>query len=67
MFSGLIFSRQLALNHIAPKKNSENFGIFQSRNILATRHLQKPLNVVLTKTAEIGKASAVAPLGRDKS
>jgi hypothetical protein len=37
--SGLIFSRQLSLNYIAPKKNSENFRILQSHNLLSAKRL----------------------------
>jgi hypothetical protein len=43
---------------IGPGKNREIFDILQSHNQLSTRHLQKQPTLVLTKTAEIGKAES---------
>jgi hypothetical protein len=59
--NALIFSRA-----IRPEKNREIFGILKKHKLLSSRHLQKQLNVVLTKTAEIGKASAVAAAMADR-
>jgi hypothetical protein len=39
----LNFSRQLALNHIAPKKNREIFGVLMSHNMLEARYLQNTI------------------------
>jgi hypothetical protein len=51
----LIFSRESALS-----TNCEIFDILDSHNLLQSRHLQKPLKLLLTKSAKMGKASAGA-------
>jgi hypothetical protein len=48
----LKFSRQLALNHIAPQKNCENFRILQSHNLLSARWLQKTVEASIYNNAE---------------
>src|SRR5271157_1348187 len=48
-------SRPDSVANCLPEKNSENFRILQSHNKLSARHLQKQLNVVLTKTLKLGK------------
>jgi hypothetical protein len=50
----------------AGRKNSENFRILQSHNMLSARHMQKPLKLLLTNAAEIGKNREARNTGTPK-
>jgi hypothetical protein len=45
---------------MCPEKNSENFRILQSHNMLSARCLQKTVEASIYNNAEIGKTSAAA-------
>jgi hypothetical protein len=67
MFSGellsgliLIFSRQLALNHIARKKTVKISAFCKVTTYCHQGSCKTTLKLVFTKTLKLGKASAVA-------